>query len=145
METSGLQRGGGVFSRSTISAGQTSGQTGAQTDRQASPLQAAVSPHAGMSIMAYGRDRVITSCMMMEKLKTSPANEPPWTGFLRSSGATHNSSDRQARSDRRVGKHGRLDVCVFATLFGFMKLKVLRVKDHGKSVVSDFQNKPAVN
>lgn len=52
--------------------------------------------------MAYGSDRVITSCMMMEKLKTSPANEPPWTGFLKSSGATHNSSDRQVQSDRRV-------------------------------------------
>lgn len=33
METTGLQRGGGVFRRSTISAGQTAGQTGAQTDR----------------------------------------------------------------------------------------------------------------
>lgn len=57
--------------------------------------------------MAYGSVRVITSCMMMEKLKTSPANEPSRTGFLRSSGATHNSSDRQVQSDRRVHVFGK--------------------------------------
>lgn len=32
--------------------------------------------------------------MMIEKLKTSPANEPPRTGFLRSSGEVHNRSER---------------------------------------------------
>ena len=86
------------------------GQTGAR--RRVSHPQAAVSPLAGMSIMAYGSVRVITSCMMMEKLKTSPANEPPWTGFLKSSGATHNSSDRQEQSDRRAGRAPQLSpVC----------------------------------
>lgn len=36
-------------------------------------------------------------------------------------------------------------MCVITTLFIFRELEVLRVKDHGKSVVSDFQDKPTVN
>lgn len=69
-----------------------------------------ISPWAGMSIMAYGSVREITSCMMMEKLKTSPANEPPRTGFLKSSGAVHSSSERHREGDtdregeRQVGR-----------------------------------------
>lgn len=33
--------------------------------------------------------------MTMEKLKTSPANETPETGFLKSSGAVHSMSERR--------------------------------------------------
>ena len=127
-ETSGLQRGGGSFRRSSISERQTGTQTGHQADRQTDRqtdrwfaerrgllqmLQylwetdrhtdsssdrhkggGPVSPWAGMSIMAYGSVLEITSCMMMEKLKTSPANDPPRIGFLKSSGAVHSSSSR---------------------------------------------------
>lgn len=63
-----------------------------------------VSPWAGMSIMAYGNVREITSCMMMEKLKTSPANEPPRTGFLKSSGAVHSRSERQTEIVSQTGR-----------------------------------------
>ena len=74
-----------------------------QTERQDHPF----SPWAGMSIMAYGNVREITSCMMIEKLKTSPANEPPRIEFLRSSGADHSSSERQTdrERERQVEKH----------------------------------------
>lgn len=121
-ETSGLQRGGGCFRRSTISERQTGTQTGSQTDRWSAErrrlLQALhylwetdrwsdrhpASPWAGMSIMAYGGVREITSCMMMEKLKTSPENEPPRTGFLKSSGAVHSSSERRKDEDRQTDR-----------------------------------------
>ena len=52
--------------------------------------------------MAYGIVLEMTSCMMMEKLKTSPANDPPRTGFLKSSGAVHSSSSRQMGRDGQV-------------------------------------------
>lgn len=53
--------------------------------------------------MAYGSVREITSCMMMEKLKMSPANEPPLIGFLKSSGAVHSNSERtDGSADRQA-------------------------------------------
>ncbi|TNN38149.1 hypothetical protein EYF80_051687 [Liparis tanakae] len=83
-----------------------------------------------MSIMAYGSVREITSWMMMEKLKTSPENDPPRTGFLKSSGDVHSSSERQTgrQTDRVLGKGD-----------------VLGVKDHGKSVVRDLQDEASVH
>ncbi len=88
---------------------QTDRQTGGETNRQGVCRETEakttdVSPWAGMSIMAYGSVREITSCMMMEKLKKSPANVPPRTGFLKSSGAVHSSSERQ--EDRQTDRKG---------------------------------------
>ena len=107
-ETTGLQRGGGFFRRSTISERYTGSQIHKWVVR---PLRAIrqtgrrpVSPWPGMSIMAYGSVREITSCIMMEKLKTSPANEPPRTGFLKSSGAVHSSSERHREGGIQVGR-----------------------------------------
>lgn len=34
---------------------------------------------------------------------------------------------------------------MLTTLFIFRNLEVLRLKDHGKSIVGDLQNKPAIN
>ena len=54
--------------------------------------------------MAYGSVRETTSCMMMEKLKTSPANDPTRTGFLRSSGAVHSRSENDKQNERKTGE-----------------------------------------
>ena len=54
------------------------------------------SPVTGMSSMQKGAQREITSCMMMEKLYTSPRKVPFlfWLGFLSISGAVHRRSGR---------------------------------------------------
>ena len=51
-------------------------------------------PATGMSSMQKGEQREMTSCMMMEKLYTSPRKVPlfSWLGFLRISGAVHRRS-----------------------------------------------------
>lgn len=84
----------------------------------------------------------------MEKLKTSPAKDPPRTGFLRSSGAVQRSSKRQTGQYALIPCSYCLVVVAIvanSTLWVFGKCEVLSVEDHREAVVRDLQNKATVD